>query len=231
MKKTFLLSIFILVLAANVFATGPTVVQIKECADNAATCAFTSNVTAGNLIIVAVGHVDNFTCGTMADSVGTVYTSITSATTGGVHTANQCVFGGAAGGTGANTVNPSSCCGLHGNIAMIEVSGVSTTLDQQSSWSVGGDCTIAIPAVTVTKDNSFMLCAETVNGVANASSVTPAGFTLRNSMSSMAWAYGIVNSGSNQCVFTENFCGNEGAIQVVFGPAATTAKKRRAQIY
>lgn len=120
-----------------------------------ASIAFSSNVTAGNALIVVVHSVSGTPA--LSDSLGTSYTHIVSATTDGFD-----VFAGAAPSSGANTVSISGC--QYPDAAIAEVSGMespASVLDAYGEYSGTGSNSVS---VTTTNGNDITLIFVANNG-------------------------------------------------------------------
>jgi hypothetical protein len=87
--------------------------------------AFTSNVTSGNLLVVACGGESTVDPLTISDTRSTTWTKATAITTGSNHLA---VYYGAATSSGADTVTCGQANSLP-RVGLMEISGVNATVD------------------------------------------------------------------------------------------------------
>jgi hypothetical protein len=156
-------------------------VQSNQCSASAATvnCAFNSNNTAGNLIVVGVEEFNySATPFTITDSAGNTYLN-----------ANSFIYeGGATGASnqlqyakniliGANTITVSAASAGYINVVITEYSGANTTnpLDFIGPSIIGNSTTAATGAFTVTNGDLIVGWLDFTNGSVTAG----AGFTSR----------------------------------------------------
>jgi hypothetical protein len=114
------------------------------------TLAFASNVTSGDLLIVAFSRWGGSTPTGVTDSLGTSYTLIVDLTGGGDP---LLVWAGIAPSSGTNTVTLTGGPGAYGVLTVMEVAGCTATIDTSNTGSS------APLAITTTFANDFLLGA------------------------------------------------------------------------
>ena len=114
--------------------------------------AFTSNVTAGNVLLVAESTYDAETLGAPTDTQGNSYTQLVTAGTSGDSVA--AIYAATAKSSGADTVtcNISATNNIHCHI--YEVQGITTTVDQTGNSTVASTSqTVSTSAATTNADD------------------------------------------------------------------------------
>jgi hypothetical protein len=114
--------------------------------------SFTSNVTSGDVILVAESSADGVSLVTPTDSEGNSFTQLVTAGTSGASAAG--IYGAYAGSSGADTVtcNISTANNLHCHI--YEVQGITTTVDQTGSSSqTSSSLSVSTSAATTNADD------------------------------------------------------------------------------
>jgi hypothetical protein len=120
---------------------------------NSSGLTYFQNVTAGNLLIVVVGWEGGWTSD-ITDTVGTSWSYIQN-TNGG---ARCCVCYGYAGGSGPNTVKFAAGVPSYGNFSLLEVSGLSTTVDSYVNTTASG---VTSTNITINYDDDFLVLGGT----------------------------------------------------------------------
>jgi hypothetical protein len=142
--------------AANSSVPAPLMLQAKSFSTaTVPTLAFNSNVTKGNILVVAFSSISATAPTSITDTVGTVYTIASQSTGSSLNTI--WIYTGTAAASGANTVTVNGYSGGTRSVSIAEFSNLSTTLvgtaqvvasaTAQSSISVS--ITSAAPAVLV----------------------------------------------------------------------------------
>jgi hypothetical protein len=122
------------------------------------TCAFTNNVTNGNIIYI-FSHSEG-TLASPTDTLSTSYSRVSSATTGGAHAYFDC---GTLGSGGANTISFGSGTSFMGIIAIEYPSGygVGCTTDGTTQTGQTASGTVTTSSLTPTVQNDLTFCFQT----------------------------------------------------------------------
>lgn len=140
------------------------------------TCAYTLNVTAGNLLVVFVNINDNTgSVATFADTIGNVWTLQSSS----VSNRTMKVYSAISKASGANTITINATeAGTLMGLMVSEYSGV-TTVDQIAAGVLQTGTSQNTPAITTTQANELLLCVYRVETGSNANTINSP-FTQRN---------------------------------------------------
>lgn len=159
------------------------------------TCAFTSNNTAGNTLVVVCG-VGNTGAITVTDSLGNTYTKVTTATQGSVQSGMYFVSGCLGGG---NTVTVTPSASVSVAVQIYELSGlvVPTLAPAQYSTTTSASGTAVATSALASVPNSYAFLGVAVGTAAQAVSVTTSSlFTLDSTQNVGGTPSGLFTFGS-----------------------------------
>jgi len=164
--------------AGTTGSSTPSLVQ-KNFQTSSNTATFSSDVTSGNLILVAITQW-NSTVSSVTDNKGNTYTAVTSAQHANTATDYTQLYYAKNVAAGATTVTVTFSSGV-GNIGIYEYSGLSTTspLDQVTS-NTGASTTPNGGTLTTTPDNELYFAVGADDNGNNSTPTAGGGYTVEN---------------------------------------------------
>jgi hypothetical protein len=130
--------------------------------------AFTSNVTSGNLLVVACGGESTVDPLTISDTRSTTWTKATAITTGSNHLA---VYYGAATSSGADTVTCGQANSLP-RVGLMEISGVNATVDATATVYYNSTSPATLNITTSTAGSFIFAAVEAFHSASTFSAAT-----------------------------------------------------------